>query len=124
MNKIIIKTESLPGRCETCHQSDRFDPKNNYCLRCDEIIYYKNSYSILEIEELKMALKKMRNEIYEISEVIEKRSKRINGFDMDSFLSTTGELLFRNAIWLLVIIGFTLTLGLVGLTLLIIRSID
>jgi hypothetical protein len=34
MDKIKVKTESLPERCETCHQSDCFDPAQNYCSRC------------------------------------------------------------------------------------------
>lgn len=34
MKKIEIKTTSLPGRCEVCHQSDQFDPNTNICFRC------------------------------------------------------------------------------------------
>lgn len=29
-----VKAESLPERCEICHQSDLFDPQTNYCHRC------------------------------------------------------------------------------------------
>lgn len=29
-----IKKETLPTRCEVCHQSDQFDPVQNYCARC------------------------------------------------------------------------------------------
>lgn len=32
-----IKAESLPKRCEICHQSDRFDPKTGFCARCANI---------------------------------------------------------------------------------------
>src|SRR4051812_43798984 len=35
MNRLKIKTESLPARCEVCHQADRFDPIINYCSRCE-----------------------------------------------------------------------------------------
>ncbi len=34
MASIKVKAESLPARCEVCHQSDLFDPKRNYCQRC------------------------------------------------------------------------------------------
>src|SRR5438093_21108 len=32
--KLKVKTESLAERCEVCHQSDLFDPKTGYCIRC------------------------------------------------------------------------------------------
>jgi len=35
--KLKVKTESLPVRCETCHQADLFDPLKNYCSRCSGI---------------------------------------------------------------------------------------
>ena len=31
---LTILSESHPKRCEVCHQSDRFDPKTNFCGRC------------------------------------------------------------------------------------------
>ena len=34
MEKLKIKTESLPQRCEICHQSDLFDAERNHCERC------------------------------------------------------------------------------------------
>ena len=34
MSEISIKKESLPERCETCHQNDMFDADVNYCQRC------------------------------------------------------------------------------------------
>ncbi|KAF0248060.1 MAG: hypothetical protein FD167_2534 [bacterium] len=44
MEKIQIKAKSLPSRCETCHQSDYFDPAKGFCQRCD---------TSLEIHKLK-----------------------------------------------------------------------
>ena len=32
--ELQIKAESLPERCEVCHQTDCFDPVNNHCTRC------------------------------------------------------------------------------------------
>jgi|SRR6185369_2436773 len=32
--ELQIKSESLPERCEVCHQTDCFDPEKNYCTRC------------------------------------------------------------------------------------------
>jgi hypothetical protein len=37
MAELHIKTESLPERCEICHQKDRFNPQTNICLRCQKI---------------------------------------------------------------------------------------
>jgi hypothetical protein len=37
MAKIEIKDESLPSRCEICHQSDLYDATNNYCSRCANV---------------------------------------------------------------------------------------
>lgn len=34
MNEITLKKETFPSRCEVCHQTDLFDPINNYCQRC------------------------------------------------------------------------------------------
>ena|ERR1051326_1959795 len=34
MVEVKVKTESLPARCEVCHQSDLFNPQTNYCVRC------------------------------------------------------------------------------------------
>ena len=34
MAEIQIKAESLPERCEICHQDDCFDSSINYCSRC------------------------------------------------------------------------------------------
>jgi len=36
MKEIQIKSESLPSRCEICHQSDLFEPEIDYCSRCNE----------------------------------------------------------------------------------------
>jgi hypothetical protein len=32
--ELRVKTESLPERCEICHQSDLFDRQTNKCSRC------------------------------------------------------------------------------------------
>ncbi|MEW6736483.1 MAG: hypothetical protein AB1489_34650 [Acidobacteriota bacterium] len=32
--RLKVKTESLPERCEICHQADCFDPHSQYCTRC------------------------------------------------------------------------------------------
>jgi hypothetical protein len=34
MNKLIVRHESPPERCEICHQSDRFNPETSFCSRC------------------------------------------------------------------------------------------
>ena len=35
--KLQIKTESLPQRCEICHQADCFEASSNFCSRCADI---------------------------------------------------------------------------------------
>lgn len=37
MSELKIKEQTLPVRCEVCHQSDLFDPVNNYCSRCTDL---------------------------------------------------------------------------------------
>jgi hypothetical protein len=37
MNEIQIKEESLPSRCEICHQADCFDALANHCSRCADV---------------------------------------------------------------------------------------
>lgn len=37
MEKVKIKTETLPHRCEICHQTDQFDAVNNFCHRCTNL---------------------------------------------------------------------------------------
>jgi hypothetical protein len=32
--ELKVRAESLPERCEICHQDDRFDPQTNHCSRC------------------------------------------------------------------------------------------
>ena len=34
MDRLEIRRESFPTRCEVCHQTDRFDPEHNFCFRC------------------------------------------------------------------------------------------
>jgi hypothetical protein len=35
---LFVKSESLPFRCEICHQNDYFDPLSNKCLRCNKAV--------------------------------------------------------------------------------------
>ena len=41
MLKMEIKSESLPKRCEICHQSDHFNAVSNTCNRCGHIEDHK-----------------------------------------------------------------------------------
>src|SRR6185503_6475328 len=41
MNKLKIKTEFFPERCDICHQTDCFDPVKNHCARCSQAINEK-----------------------------------------------------------------------------------
>ncbi|MBI4748405.1 MAG: hypothetical protein HY774_07930 [Acidobacteria bacterium] len=36
-DEFVIKQETLPARCEVCHQADFFEPETNYCARCGHI---------------------------------------------------------------------------------------
>ena len=38
MSDLTIQSESLPKRCEVCHQSDCLDAVKNYCSRCNNVI--------------------------------------------------------------------------------------
>jgi hypothetical protein len=37
MDKLVVKKELLPSRCEICHQADSYDPKINLCKRCNKV---------------------------------------------------------------------------------------
>jgi hypothetical protein len=40
---VKIKTESLPTRCEICHQTDLFDASRNFCARCSGVPQVANA---------------------------------------------------------------------------------
>src|SRR5437016_2826106 len=51
MDKLEIKTVSLPERCEVCHKDDCFDAVGNYCTRCagvTEIEFTSPGWKILQ----------------------------------------------------------------------------
>lgn len=37
MSKFIIRRNLFANRCEICHQTDRFNPITNICLRCNNV---------------------------------------------------------------------------------------
>lgn len=46
MNRLKIKHEFLPERCEICHQADQFDSSTGYCGRCNNVpMPVHNQYS-------------------------------------------------------------------------------
>jgi hypothetical protein len=51
MAELQIISESLPMRCEICHQADRFDAAKNLCSRCQNLIAEKalRSFQILNV---------------------------------------------------------------------------
>src|SRR5262245_47933183 len=48
---LIIKGETLPDRCEICHQSDLYDPVNNRCSRCAGV-----AIPIVKIQDSRLSL--------------------------------------------------------------------
>jgi hypothetical protein len=38
MGRFDIQRETLPARCEICHQSDSFDAARNHCARCAPLL--------------------------------------------------------------------------------------
>ncbi|MEW6732042.1 MAG: hypothetical protein AB1489_12010 [Acidobacteriota bacterium] len=48
-NKLKIRTESLPERCEICHQADCFDATTNHCSRCADITINTYQRSIISV---------------------------------------------------------------------------
>lgn len=36
-NKLVVRRETLPARCEICHQSDRLDLESGICRRCESL---------------------------------------------------------------------------------------
>lgn len=35
--KLVVRKENLPARCEICHQADRFDRQSGICTRCQTV---------------------------------------------------------------------------------------
>jgi hypothetical protein len=35
---MLFKAQSLPARCEICHQSDLFNGEKNHCRRCADVV--------------------------------------------------------------------------------------
>ncbi len=58
MEKLKIKTETLPIRCDVCHQSDLFNPEISYCERCQQ--------TAIE-EELPNTLEQKKNYNYKLN---------------------------------------------------------
>ncbi|MBI4751251.1 MAG: hypothetical protein HY774_22455 [Acidobacteria bacterium] len=51
--KLLVKKEFLPTRCEICHQADKFDPVRNLCERCQPIALERNPQPVA-LEELRL----------------------------------------------------------------------
>lgn len=51
---IKVKSESLPSRCEICHQVDFFDPQTNICQRCSPITSFSVTKTLSNRNELKV----------------------------------------------------------------------
>ncbi|MEW6736795.1 MAG: hypothetical protein AB1489_36235 [Acidobacteriota bacterium] len=59
MTQLKVKSESLPVRCDICHQADCFDAQLNYCTRCASTLYSteaKNSQSTSVLLTARLAL--------------------------------------------------------------------
>jgi hypothetical protein len=51
MSNIKIKAQSLPQRCEVCHQSDCFDAIAGHCTRCQGMVLQSTLKKLAEIQE-------------------------------------------------------------------------
>lgn len=51
--KLLVKKEFLPTRCEICHQADQFDPVRNICQRCQPVALERNPQPAA-LEELRL----------------------------------------------------------------------
>lgn len=56
MQQIQINEQSLPKRCEVCHQSDYFDSATNYCSRCKISALQINSQTSQSITNSKITI--------------------------------------------------------------------
>jgi hypothetical protein len=61
MADIQIKSESLPQRCEICHQTDYYDPINNICLRCANVPIQEVNAPVIDQAQVRARLWKAEN---------------------------------------------------------------
>ena len=57
MDGLQIKGESLPTRCDICHQSDCFDSEANYCSRCAET--FSKTFLVNKVKTLNNPARRM-----------------------------------------------------------------
>src|SRR5262245_20095628 len=56
--KLKIRTESLPERCEVCHQIDLFDPQTGHCSRCNT----QNNLSVIKLKKCPYCAEEIKEE--------------------------------------------------------------
>jgi ABC-type polysaccharide/polyol phosphate export permease len=57
MGGLQLKGESLPTRCDICHQADCFDAETNYCSRCAET--FSKTFLVNKIKNLNNPARRM-----------------------------------------------------------------
>ena len=55
-NGLKIRNESLPERCEVCHQADLFEPESGICRRCKDLPAEKFSEPTLQLNLLQRTI--------------------------------------------------------------------
>jgi hypothetical protein len=70
METLLVKTKSLPKRCEICHKADRFNPQKNYCSRCSKVIKKLEDRDISTRNKLILFLSNIRSRSPVLFEII------------------------------------------------------
>ncbi|MFY9226141.1 MAG: hypothetical protein WAQ98_25925 [Blastocatellia bacterium] len=108
MENLQIKSESLPNRCDICHQSDFFDPIKNICTRCSsvqekiELLDPKNQSALRNLENQPVTLKNI-NIIYAvIMSTVFPFTVFLILLSTNNFINSWYISLFNFAVWFLI----------------------
>lgn len=96
MAEIKIRSETPNQRCEICHQTDCFNPINNFCTRCNNLY---NFFKIRQIyfNEKRQAWINFRRRVLD-SIILNNRSKGWLLSSSSLAISIVNQLLFANSV--------------------------
>ncbi|MFY9225353.1 MAG: hypothetical protein WAQ98_21945 [Blastocatellia bacterium] len=111
MSRLKIISQTLPTRCEICHQTDQFDAETGYCSRCFVVIVEENKLinsSITQDNTKILPKRKKLSKPREVTLQIDDKGLTIayNTFDKDTifglilFLLINSVIIYAGFLWI------------------------